>query len=89
MRWQEGIVGSDSVMVGDRHHDALGAVENSMDFVGALYGFGSADEFRGNGLSLGTQQRTARFVIAAVPARSVGVQRLSGWAEFFVLGQHR
>ena len=53
---REGIVGSDSVMVGDRHHDALGAVENSMDFVGALYGFGSEDEFRGNGFHRWAQQ---------------------------------
>ena len=53
---KEGIVGSDSVMVGDRHRDALGAVENSMDFVGALYGLGSEDEVRVNGFHRWAQQ---------------------------------
>ena len=41
--------GSDCVMIGDRHHDALGAANNGMDFIGVLYGFGSAEEFSANG----------------------------------------
>ena len=41
--------GGDCVMIGDRYHDALGAANNGMDFVGVLYGFGSAKEFTANG----------------------------------------
>ena len=40
---------SDCVMIGDRHHDALGAANNGMDFIGVLYGFGTAEEFSANG----------------------------------------
>lgn len=40
---------SDCVMIGDRHHDALGAANNGMDFIGVLYGFGAAEEFSANG----------------------------------------
>lgn len=41
--------GSKSVMIGDRRHDAIGAKNNGMSFIGALYGYGSADEFRSSG----------------------------------------
>ena len=41
--------GSDCVMIGDRNHDALGAANNGMDFIGVLYGFGAVEEFRANG----------------------------------------
>ena len=40
---------SDCVMIGDRHHDALGAANNGVDFIGVLYGFGTAEEFSANG----------------------------------------
>ena len=53
---QEQISGSDSVMVGDRYHDAQGAADNEMAFVGALYGFGSTEEFRRLGFMRWAQQ---------------------------------
>lgn len=34
----------DTVMVGDRNHDILGAKEAGIDSIGVLYGFGDADE---------------------------------------------
>jgi phosphoglycolate phosphatase len=41
--------GSKSLMIGDRRHDAIGAANNKMQFIGALYGYGSVDEFRSSG----------------------------------------
>lgn len=38
-----------STMIGDRSHDAIGALRNQMDFVGALYGYGSEHELRAAG----------------------------------------
>lgn len=38
-----------STMIGDRSHDAIGALHNRMDFVGALYGYGSQHELRAAG----------------------------------------
>jgi phosphoglycolate phosphatase len=58
---QEGLVGRDSIMVGDRHHDAQGAASNDMDFVGALYGFGSEEEFRRNGFERWAVQPSQLF----------------------------
>ncbi|MEM7100433.1 MAG: HAD hydrolase-like protein [Pseudomonadota bacterium] len=42
---RENLVGSQCVMLGDRKHDAIGAANNDMDFVGVLWGYGSASEF--------------------------------------------
>ena len=36
-------------MIGDRSHDAVGAKNNGMDFIGALYGYGSEVEFEASG----------------------------------------
>jgi phosphoglycolate phosphatase len=38
-------------MIGDRRHDAVGAQNNGMDFIGALYGYGDIDEYRASGFS--------------------------------------
>jgi phosphoglycolate phosphatase len=46
---QTELAGSGCVMIGDRRHDAIGAKNNGMSFIGALYGYGSADEFRSSG----------------------------------------
>jgi phosphoglycolate phosphatase len=35
-----------SIMIGDRHFDAIGASHNAMRFVGVTYGFGSEQELR-------------------------------------------
>ncbi|NNF15921.1 MAG: HAD hydrolase-like protein [Gammaproteobacteria bacterium] len=37
------------IMVGDRHHDILGARANSLEAIGVSYGFGSRDELTGAG----------------------------------------
>ena len=39
-----GIKSGDAVMVGDRHHDILGARENKIHSIGVLYGYGSPEE---------------------------------------------
>ncbi len=39
------------VMIGDRKHDAIGAVNNGLDFVGVLYGYGDHAELSGAGAS--------------------------------------
>lgn len=40
---------SRTVMVGDRKHDILGALQNGIDSVGVLYGYGSRDELTAAG----------------------------------------
>ncbi len=38
-------------MIGDRHHDCTGALNNAMGFIGVLYGYGSSEElFRAGAL---------------------------------------
>ncbi|MBL6815428.1 MAG: HAD hydrolase-like protein [Pseudomonadales bacterium] len=46
-----GIRAQQALMIGDRSHDAVGAKNNGMDFVGALYGYGSAAEFKASGFA--------------------------------------
>ena len=41
----------DSSMIGDRSHDVIGALSNSMHSVGVSYGYGSIDELRSAGVS--------------------------------------
>lgn len=38
----------DTIMIGDRSHDIIGAKENGIFSVGVLYGFGSEEEFKNN-----------------------------------------
>ncbi len=38
------LAASDTVMIGDRLHDVAGALNNGIDVVGVLYGYGSKDE---------------------------------------------
>jgi phosphoglycolate phosphatase len=42
-------VDRESVMIGDRHHDMIGAVNNGLRAIGVTYGYGSADELRDAG----------------------------------------
>ena len=37
------------VMVGDRFHDINGAIENNIDSIGVLYGYGSQKELQQSG----------------------------------------
>ena len=46
-----GISPQQALMIGDRSHDAVGAKNNGMDFIGALYGYGSAAEFKASGFA--------------------------------------
>lgn len=46
------------VMVGDRHHDAEGARNTGLDFVGVLYGYGSREELEKAGATLIAQTPT-------------------------------
>lgn len=40
---------SQSCMVGDRKHDAIGAINNQLRFIGVLYGYGNSQELVGAG----------------------------------------
>jgi phosphoglycolate phosphatase len=40
---------ANSIMVGDRKHDVVGALNNKMGFIGVLYGYGSTAELRSAG----------------------------------------
>lgn len=39
----------ESIMIGDRHHDMIGATNNGIRAIGVSYGYGSADELFGSG----------------------------------------
>lgn len=43
------VASGDAVMVGDRHYDIAGALENEVQPIGALWGYGSHDELFGAG----------------------------------------
>jgi phosphoglycolate phosphatase len=40
-----GLVAHQCLMVGDRKHDAVGAANNQLEFIGVLYGYGDRAEF--------------------------------------------
>ncbi len=40
-----------AIMIGDRHHDVTGAIKNSIDVIGVLYGYGSRKELQNAGAS--------------------------------------
>ena len=42
---------SQTLMIGDRSHDMVGAKNNGMGAIGVLYGYGSKDELIGAGAS--------------------------------------
>ena len=48
---QTGVDVSSALMIGDRLHDAVGARNNAMDFIGALYGYGDIEEYRASGFN--------------------------------------
>ena len=41
--------GRDSVMIGDRHHDIVGALNNGFRAIGVTWGYGTTEELRGAG----------------------------------------
>ena len=45
----EQVAAHQALMLGDRKHDKVGAAHNNMDFVGVLWGYGSAAELRDAG----------------------------------------
>lgn len=45
----EGIAGEDAVMIGDRRHDVIAAIENGVTAYGAAWGYGSIEELRSAG----------------------------------------
>lgn len=42
---------SSAIMIGDRKHDIIGAIENGLDSLGVLYGYGSFEELKNAGAS--------------------------------------
>jgi phosphoglycolate phosphatase len=48
---QTGVDAPTATMIGDRGVDSIGARANDMDFLGVLYGYGSAEELHGAGAS--------------------------------------
>lgn len=41
---QTGCQAEGAIMIGDRHHDCTGALNNKMAFIGVLYGYGTSEE---------------------------------------------
>ena len=72
------VAASDALMVGDRHYDIIGAIENSVRPVGALWGYGPREELYAAGCRLFAQSADefrrkfiatdAGFAAAPVPA---------------------
>ena len=55
LRWaldETGVTADATVMVGDRKHDMVGAMDNGMCAVGVLYGYGSREELEDAGAQL-------------------------------------
>ena len=48
---ETGVSPQRALMIGDRSYDAVGAKNNGMDFIGALYGYGSEVEFEASGFA--------------------------------------
>ncbi|MFD2208027.1 HAD hydrolase-like protein [Kiloniella antarctica] len=48
--FEAGCDAQSSVMVGDREHDAIGALKNKMTSIGVLYGYGSKEELERAGV---------------------------------------
>lgn len=46
---RHGTAPRESVMIGDRHHDIVGAINNGFRAIGATWGYGTADELLGAG----------------------------------------
>jgi phosphoglycolate phosphatase len=46
---RERSAGMDSVMIGDRHHDIVGALNNGFRAIGVTWGYGTTEELRGAG----------------------------------------
>lgn len=55
------------LMVGDREHDVIGALENGLDCLGVLYGYGSREELSSAGAALlaGTPQEVTEIILAS------------------------
>jgi phosphoglycolate phosphatase len=49
---QQGISREEVVMIGDREHDMIGAVKNSVPAIGALWGYGTGKELMESGATL-------------------------------------
>jgi len=47
-----GVAAAGATMIGDRKHDAIGAANNGLDFVGVLYGYGDRREFDSVGVEV-------------------------------------
>lgn len=58
---------STMVMIGDREHDVIGAIENSIDSIGVEYGFGSFEELEDAG---------ATYVAESIPMLKDLLERL-------------
>ncbi len=69
IRWalsQTGESPDHAVMVGDRMHDMIGAVETGVHPVGVLYGYGSRDELAGAGAAYlaQTPRQAAKYILS-------------------------
>ena len=70
----ESLAADETVMVGDRAHDVIGAKANGVFSVGALWGFGSREELTSAGADLLCESpKMIRDLIQVNPIRSRGV----------------
>ena len=58
-----------ATMIGDREHDAIGAANNNMDFVGVLYGYGDRAELEAAGARVLVEAHAELTDVLSVPSR--------------------
>jgi phosphoglycolate phosphatase len=62
---QSALRADETVMIGDRHHDIVGAIRNNVFPVGALWGYGAEDELR----------QAGAMALLATPEEALAIRR--------------
>lgn len=67
---RQGIDGSAAVMIGDRHHDIIGAAEHNLRSVFVTWGYGTESEARGADAVIADPAQLAQALLSLPPASS-------------------
>lgn len=64
---QLGCRSDEVLMIGDRHHDIIGAAVHGIDAVGVLWGYGSREEF---------EEAGAKYIVSSIPEMTALVKSI-------------
>jgi phosphoglycolate phosphatase len=73
----ESLAADETVMVGDRAHDVIGAKANGVFSVGALWGFGSREELTSAGADLLCE--SPKMILDLIQVNSIGSRGVPSW----------